>query len=407
MMRPFAPFGLFVLSLVLSASASAAPARIEPMPLPKGDEYFHLRQGLENSQARFTRGGPARVAFLGGSITAMSGWREQVMAYLRRRFPQAEFDFVSAGIGSLGSVPHAFRLSRDVLSRGPVDLLFVEAAVNDTSNIPEQPERMLRGMEGIVRHARTENPAIDIVHLHFVMPPHMDDYRGGRDPLAIRQHEKVAQAYGNASLNLAREVTDRIDAGQFTWEGDFKNLHPSPFGHALYARSIARLLDRAWPESARPEVKPHSLPASPLDPFSYVRGRFGAISGVRIVRGFTIERAWRPTDGKMTREGFVAVPALVGIAPGAEFEFEMQGTAAGLFIAAGPDAGIVEYSVDGGAFAAVDSYTPWSSSLHLPWALILDDMMPEGRHTIRVRISDRRNPRSTGHALRVFQLLLN
>ena len=64
----------------------------------------------------------------------MSGWREFLIAWLEKKSPDTKFDFIAAGIPSLGSVPHAFRLEDDVLSRGPVDLLFVEAAVNDATN---------------------------------------------------------------------------------------------------------------------------------------------------------------------------------------------------------------------------------------------------------------------------------
>jgi hypothetical protein len=133
------------------------------------------------------------------------------MQYFRDRFPETKFEFIGAGISSMGSVPHAFRLERDVLSKGPVDLLFVEAAVNDTSNTSEVVH-MLRGMEGVVRHARSVNPLTDIVHMHFVMPAHMMDYKNGKIPDSIAQHEKVASAYGNPTLNLSLEVTDRIQA---------------------------------------------------------------------------------------------------------------------------------------------------------------------------------------------------
>jgi len=79
----------------------------------------------------------------------------------------------------------------NVLSKGPVDLLFVEAAVNDSSNIPDRPEQMLRGMEGVACcHARETNPLTDIVHMHFVMPPHMADYRKGQVPASIEQHDR-------------------------------------------------------------------------------------------------------------------------------------------------------------------------------------------------------------------------
>ena len=391
---------------VFSVAGSLFAAAYDPNVLPKGHEYFELRDGIANAQLKFEREKSGRIAFLGGSITAGGGWRDHTMKYFQAKFPQTKFEFIGAGIGSMGSVPHSFRLERDVLSKGPVDLLFVEAAVNDSSNIPELPDQMLRGMEGVVRHARAANPLTDIVHLHFVMPPHMDDYNQGRVPTSIAQHEKVAVAYGNPSLNLSREVTDRIGAGEFTWNQDFKGLHPSPFGHQLYANSIARLLNVAFAKPVAAATKPHALPAM-VDARSYARGRLGNIAEARLLKGFTLEPAWQPTDKKGTRAGFVNVPALVGTEPGAEFEFSFTGTGAGLFITAGPDAGRIEYSVDGGAWRTTDTFTHWSAGLHLPWAVILDDGLKDGPHTVKVRIAAGHDAKGTGTALRVFHLLLN
>jgi lysophospholipase L1-like esterase len=380
--------------------------RYDSSKLPKGHDYFELRGGLANAQRKFAQEKTGRIAFLGGSITAGGGWRDHAMKYFQAKFPQTKFEFIAAGIGSMGSVPHAFRLERDVLSKGPVDLLFVEAAVNDSSNIPDHPEQMLRGMEGVVRHAREANPLTDIIHMHFVMPPHMDDYHKGRVPASIAQHEKVAVAYGNPSLNLALEVTDRIDAGEFTWDKDFKGLHPSAFGHQLYANSIARMLDTAFSKPLADAAKPHALPAM-VDAQSYAKGRFGNIADAKIIKGFTLESAWKPTDKKSTRAGFVDAPALVATQPGAAFEFSFTGTGCGLFIAAGPDAGRIEFSMDGGEYRKLETFTHWSAGLHLPWALILDDQLKFGPHTAQVRLAADHDPKGTGTALRVFHLLLN
>ncbi|HOW71972.1 MAG TPA: hypothetical protein PKY77_15340 [Phycisphaerae bacterium] len=372
---------------------------------PKGVEYFTLRDGLNNSHLRFERDGTGRIAFLGGSITAMSGWREEMTRYLQKRFPQTRFDFISAGVPSLGSVPHAFRLERDVLSPGPVDLLFVEAAVNDTTNVLE-PALMLRGMEGIVRHARIANPLMDIVHLHFVMPEHIADYNCGRQPASIAQHERVAEAYGNPSLNLAREVADRINARQFSWSDDFKDLHPAPFGHWVYTNSITRLLDAAYGIPAT-GLREHNLPAEPLDPQSFFRGRLVSPEKARIIRDCTLVPDWTPAIARETRPGYVHVPALDATVPGAEFEFEFAGTGAGLLIGAGPDAGIMEVAVDGGPGRRYDTFTSWSESLYLPWAVMFSDRLEPGRHIARVRLTAEHNPKSSGTGLHVFQLLVN
>ncbi|MFM7604005.1 MAG: GDSL-type esterase/lipase family protein [Prosthecobacter sp.] len=405
---------LFVFLLLLTALAPAE-SKYDPAKLPKGHDYFELRDGLANCQRKFTQEKTGRVIFLGGSITAGGAWRQHTCDYLTKKFLETKFEFINAGIGSMGSVPHAFRLERDVLSKGPVDLLFVEAAVNDASNIPQHPDLMLRGMEGVVRHMRMVSPLTDIVQLHFVMEPHMADYRAGRVPDAIAQHERVAVAYGNPSFNLAREVTDRIDAGEFTWADDFKNLHPSPFGHRLYANSVARMLDSAFAKPIAVSAKEHPLP-EPLDAQSYAKGRLGDIAQAKIIQGFTLVPSWKPADdddkqpnGKRvgTREGFVNVPALVGTEPGAEFEFGFEGTGCGLFIASGPDAGQIEFSIDGSPPRTLDMMTRWSSGLHLPWALILDDQLKSGPHTARVLLLNAHAPQGTSSALRVFRLLLN
>jgi sialidase-1 len=402
---------LFAFLLLLTSLASAEP-KYDPAKLPKGHDYFELRDGLANCQRKFTQEKIGRVIFFGGSITAGGAWRQHTCDYLTKKFPDTKFEFINAGIGSMGSVPHAFRLERDVLAKGPVDLLFVEAAVNDSSNIPQHPDLMLRGMEGVVRHMRMVSPLTDIIQLHFVMPPHMDDYHAGKVPASIAQHERVALAYGNPSFNLAREVTDRIDAGEFTWADDFKGLHPSPFGHQLYANSVARMLDVAFAKPIAASAKEHPLPA-PLDVQSYAKGRLGDIAQAKIIQGFTLVPSWKPADddkqpnGKKigVREGFVNVPALVGTEQGAEFEFSFEGTGCGLFIASGPDAGQIEFSVDGGPPRTLDTLTHWSSGLHLPWALILDDQLKPGPHTARVRLVAPKTSSKT--ALRVFHLLLN
>ena len=97
-----------------------------------------LRSGLKNSQHVFTQQKKGRVGFLGGSITEASGWRNHASESLKKRFPDTEFEFVYAGIGSTDSTYGAYRLHRDILSKGKIDLLFIESAVNELHNCPYQ-----------------------------------------------------------------------------------------------------------------------------------------------------------------------------------------------------------------------------------------------------------------------------
>jgi sialidase-1 len=217
----------------------------------------------------------------------------------RAKFPETKFEFINAGIGSMGSVPHAFRLERDVLSKGPVDLLFVEAAVNDSSNIPQHPDLMLRGMEGVVRHAAQVNPLTDIIQLHFVMPPHMDDYHAGKVPASIAQHEKVAVAYGNPSLNLARRShrphrRGRIHLGQGFQRPASLRLRSS----ALRQQHRPHARHRFCQTHGRCRERAHA-PAM-VDAQSYAKGRLGNIAQAknhqRLHAGASVEACRRTSS---------------------------------------------------------------------------------------------------------------
>ncbi|MGC4043102.1 MAG: GDSL-type esterase/lipase family protein [Armatimonas sp.] len=386
------------------------PARERSFRLPDGggpitqqspQEFFTLRDGLGRAAATLNQGGFRHVAFVGGSITASDGWRTEIERWLNLRFPQTRFKFTRAGIPSLGSVPNSFRFAETVLTPTPPDLLFIEAAVNDPTNFTD-PARMTRGMEGMVRQALLAKPDMDIALLHFAMPEHLADWRAGKQPQAVTRHEQVAERYGLPSLDLTHEVQARIAAGEFSWEKDFKDLHPSPFGHQFYAASIIRMLDVAL---AKP-VRSRTLPA-PIDKGSYFTAHRLPPSAATNLSGFRVDPSWRTTDGKETRPGFVDVPALIGEAPGAKFTLNFTGNTIGLMIASGPDAGQIAFSIDGALERTLDSYTPWSSYLYLPWALMLADGLKQGRHTLALKLLPTKNAKSTGTALRVLSFLVN
>ena len=388
--------------------------RVRAATTPYGYDYVALRGGLNRCRGKFEQEKTGRVAFLGGSITAASGWRDQVCEELKRRFPETRFEFINAGIPSLGSTPGAFRYQRDVLGQGPVDLLFEEAAVNDDTNGFSAIEQV-RGMEGIVRQARLANPQLDVVLLHFVDPGKIDQINRGEVPSVIANHEKVAEHYGIPSLNLAREVTERIHAGEFTWAQDFRDLHPSPFGHDLYAKSVQRLFDAAWNEgAARSDVNVPAQPLpAPLDPFSYFRGRLANPQDLLESKSLTLDQdwklvpAWEPIDGAGTRPGFVKVPTLVAESAGATLKLKFQGSGVGLFVASGPDTGTVEYRIDQGDWHTQELFTIWSPQLHLPWAKMLASELTAGEHLLELKVAKTADAKSKGHAIRIVHFLVN
>lgn len=370
------------------------------------NNYFKVRDGLANSLNLFKTNKTATVAFLGGSITYNPGWREKISRYFTERFPATKFHFIKAGIPSLGSVPHAFRLQRDVLDSGRVDLLFVEAAVNDNVNGLDSLTEV-KALEGIVRHAKTANPAMDIVMMEFVDPDKIRDYNNGKTPLQVANHELIAGYYGLPSVNLAKEVTDKLNNQEFSWQYDFKDLHPAIYGQELYFASIKSLLDQCfagYPSSTKSVNK--SLP-KPLNALSISNGQYYSIQNAKNLNGWVINPDWTPTDNTATRDGFVHKPMLIGAKPGSSLTLPFKGTAIGMAIVSGPDAGIINYSIDGGAEKTMDLYTQYSSWLYLPWYVTFSTDLKRGPHTLKLKIDSHKNMNSKGTACQVIYFLTN
>ena len=341
------------------------------------------RGSLDNSLYAMTVRKEATVAFFGGSITEMTGWKDMVKDDLRQRFPDTSFKFIDAGIASLGSTPHAFRFEEDVLAKGTPDLLFVEAAVNDHTNF-FGPREQVMGMEGIVRHALRVNPSMDIVFLHFIYDPFIPMLEGGETPDVILNHERVANHYRLNSIDLASEVSARMAAGEFDWKR-FGGTHPAPFGHAIYAAAISKLLDHWTKPASEYSYKPHTVPGPALEESCYENGRLLPPSAATKLKGFRLEEDWMPSDGAGTRKQYVHVPTLV-CEEGGSLILEFDGKAVGLYCTCGPNAGVLSYEIDGRKYPDLDTSTPWSEGLHIPWLHMLAMDLGEGHHVLRLKV---------------------
>ena len=369
--------------------------------------YHSVRGGLKNSFIKFEREKKGRVAFLGGSITYNHGWRDSLMQYMQKKFPKTKFEFIAAGIPSFGSTENVFRLKRDVLAKGPVDLVFVEAAVNDGGKGRTQ-EEIMRSMEGTVRHLRKENPSVDIVFMYFVDPAKIEDYSKGKTPQVIQNHDKVAVHYNIPALNLAKEVTERIGAGEFTWKDDFKNLHPSPFGQGVYAHSMITFLRDAWSGFVAEDDKISNY-TSPdkLDKASYDNGELIPAKEIKLIKGWTFVENWNPKIKANTRANFSKVPMLVGTYPTKILKYKFEGNAVGVAVAAGPDAGILEYKIDGGKWQQQDLFTKHSKRYHLPWYFTLASGLKSEKHILQLRMSQEKNENSVGNSCVLRYLYVN
>jgi sialidase-1 len=408
-------YKFWILIVTLPAVLFSICVKAQPLPY---DNYFTIRGGLEHSYSAIAKEKKATVAFLGGSITYNPGWRDKVCDYLKKQWPLTNFRFIAAGIPSLGSLPHAFRIQRDLLDSGKVDLLFAEAAVNDRVNGTDSITQ-IRALEGIVRHARRSNPAMDIILMAFADPAKTKDYDAGKIPVEVANQELVAGHYQLPSINIAREVRDKMDHGEFSWEKDFKDVHPAPFGQELYFANIKALLEVCYgrygggnegADSAsdmRMGVSQAVPLTAPLDKANLDNGRYYGVEHASYGKDWILNREWTPADSAHTRPGFVHVPVLSAVKPGAALSLSFTGNAIGVAILSGPDAAVISYAIDDQPSKQIDCYTQWSSWLYLPWYLLFGSGLTAGSHVLHLRISGERNPGSKGNACRIVHFLVN
>jgi sialidase-1 len=401
----------FIIIITLLTWQTLANAQVKdlrktrPNDLPLSD-FYQVRQGISHFYKKLYKQKKVTVAFLGGSITYNPGWRPMVCDYLREQFPDVQFHFIAAGIPSLGSLPHAFRLQRDVLDSAKVDLLFLEAAVNDRVNGTDSLTQV-RDLEGIVRHAKKSNSLMDMILLEFADPYKNKDYDEGKVPVEVTNHELVADHYHIPSINLAKEVHDKIANHEFNWEGDFKDLHPAPFGQQLYFENIKSLLNDCRKNYLSVHKKSITLLASPLDDHSFNNGVYLDVAKAHYSSGWQLVDDWSPADSASTREGFVHIPVLANTVPNEELTLPFNGNAVGIAVVSGPDAGIISYRVDETPEKTIDLFTEWSPGLHLPWYLLLGSALPPGNHLLYIKVLKDHNTKSKGSISRIVHFIIN
>ena len=366
--------------------------------LPDGQEYFALRNGLENSRAKFEREKTGRVAFLGGSITFNPGWRDAVMRYLEPRFPGNEVRLHRRGHSVAG-----LRAARVPAGTGCAVARPARSVVRRSGGERPQLRRPAeRGGAGVARDGRRRAPCAPGEsadrHRRAALCPRSTPQDVGRRQGAL--HHRRPRARGGTIRVSVPEPLSRSQRPHRRGPVHLGRRFPRPASVAL---RTAGLRQQHHPPARRGLAadapgEAHPLPP-PLDPASYDRGRFGDVNTARILSGFTLDPQWRPADGKGTRGGLRQGSRFGGRDAGRGVRVHFEGTGVGLMITSGPDARTIAFRIDDRPEQTVNTATPWSQSLHLPWALVLDDTLPAGTHTVRVRLVD--------GALRVFHLLEN
>ncbi|HNX35415.1 MAG TPA: GDSL-type esterase/lipase family protein [Kiritimatiellia bacterium] len=357
---------LCVAAAVLAGWATGWAAETPVYRAVKADE-IRAREGVGHVMAKIRAGEEITVAYLGGSITAMNGWRNKTTEWLKATYPRASFKEVHAAIGGTGSDLGVFRLGRDVLAYKP-DLLFVEFATNDGGQAPEQ---IWRSMEGIVRQTWKQDPLTDIVFTYTITTAFTNDYLNGMCNRSASAMELLADHYGIPSINFGIRVAQLLKENKLIMDAKvietavpkespdrdkqiremiaadkrllFANdgVHPREEGHELYKAAIVAGLTRM---KDLPATDHQAKLAKAFVADNWEAAKMIPLSAKMLSGNW---QALPKDDGKQKAFGDRMGQIWTADQPGSKLHFKFKGSVGKIYDLLGPDGGQVTITVDG------------------------------------------------------------
>ena len=383
---------------------------------------------------------PLRVCYLGGSVTEQkAGWRPRVTSWLQSRLStngrRRAVSEIPAFCGNAGSKLLSFMVRDWVVAHRP-DLVFIELAINDGDTLLETDDEESVGaaLEGIVRELRRVLPACELCLLTMFLRDDLPLQRrtgskawsdnedsAAADTYHIRApavHSRVAGRYGVPSINLVPLMaTLSSQARDLVFRDD---CHHHNLGAEITAAVICAALDRlASAESAQEAVatrvverslatslsapKPLSLP-EPLHPSVWPPGRAERVTPQQLSFFYLPPSEARGADMKSVQRRLLERHTQLDLDPlqptqraawwllypGDYAEVQFDGSRLGVLTLVGPDAAIVSYSVDGGAWTGrVCLLDHWAYYWRLAVVMLVQGL-PAGRHVARVRVEAQR-----------------
>lgn len=386
---PTAAFVIFAFAITFSTSQS-----------PRGALAFALAQTTQVSKPPTRRniglffdklraGKTVSVAYLGGTTTAgfdaKTPYRTHVANWLKQQYPQAKLNELNAAVAGTGALYGALRARRDVIAYKP-DLVFLDFAQPESNDAPENEEAFKKAIEGTLRQLLIVPQPPEIVFLHTT-----NAQRNAR----VEWCEAMAAYYQIPTLNLQDLVWKLIEANQLKTAAFGKDgTQPNDDVHKVYGTAITDYFAEQAKLTATPLVR--NL-VNPLvsDEMNY--GEFKAIAEIK--HG----PLWK-LDANNDRN--LPASLLVSEKGSAEIEMFFDGTVLGLTFQVGPNGGVFECLIDGkpapAPLAKVDCYDV-TTRLQ---TRIIPGGLPQGEHKLTIRVTNEKNVRSGGNAVRLGSLLV-
>ena len=404
-----------VIGTLFLASVQAAPEYKGPVRA----EEVRERDGIGHFMEKVKAGKPVTVAYLGGSITEMNGWRNKTTTWLRKTYPSVTINEIAAAIGGTRSELGVFRVGHDALRHRP-DLMFVEFATNDSGM---RPEAIWRSMEGIVRRTWKQDATTDIVFVYTITAAMQKDYLAGNCNRSASAMEQLADHYGIPSICFGPRVVKMLSANKLVMSANalatavpsddpnremkvkelrakdsrviFANdgVHPGDAGHELYLASIV-----AGFEKMKDSV-PVNHAVKLISPFTTDN-----MEGANLVdiKPEMLSGSWRrltSNDEKFKRFSERMDEIWYAHDPGDTLSFKFKGTCCKIYDLLGPDGGQLWITVDGKRnrrpIPRFDSYCTYH---RISMLNVYDG--PDGVHEVKIEV-DKNQPSRQSVAFRL------
>ena len=326
-----------------------------------------------------------RMGFIGGSITEDDKYRSHVVKYLSEKYPDNIFTEIKGGVSGTPSYLGVHRIDRDIISEKP-DIVFIEFSVNDYSDLRGLFER---SMEGMIRKILKNEPTTLIAVIGTGSSVYLtESYFKGKVPEMVTAHKNISLYYNIPYINVGKAFSDyilRSEANIETYLPD--GIHPNHEGGKIYADEITNYLDNYdWNIDFKSEPMTHK----------------NLENATLFMAENYISSPWKLSDKDMMGKN---LNFIYSDEVGACLELDFYGSVLGLYCTFDSDSGDLEYRVDDGKWKKVSLWDNFCLSFNRVNCSILETELEQTKHRIIMKISDIKNEKSKGNAIRIGAFL--
>lgn len=348
--------------------------------------YITVRGGMKNTAYRIVNDLELRISFMGGSVTSgmgssavKGGFRTRLINFLKEECPSARFSEASSTLGGNGSQYGVYITEQMIASTKP-DLVFIEYAVNNGYDGVRDADKLWNHYETMIHLIRKANPYADIVLVYV-------SDRGETSQNIIPILEQIADKYQLTSINLHQAMKDSMNS-DYKWEYYYGNdsVHPNDNGYDVMAEVLFGAVQYGL------TTTPYTYAKLPLPA---AKGALQSAAKAVAATSCTVPAGWVISSNLENGDKFFN-GSIQTIEVGKTLTVKFKGTHFGVLVQFAKDAGVLEYSIDGGAYQQLNCYLNYSN----PKARMLLENAANTEHTITMRLA-------SGSRMAIAAYLLN